>query len=71
MSKVGMLNLEVVKQKANEEIDQLLRHTWLDPETIREFGYQRKRLQEKPFMLERLCGKIKQEIEERKQKYGR
>lgn len=71
MSKVGMLNLEQVKQKANVKIDELLRHTWLDPETARDFERQRNRLQAKPFMLEKLVQRIEVEISDRKLKYGR
>jgi hypothetical protein len=70
-SKVGMLDLNQVKQNANIKIDELLRHTWLDPETARDFERQRARFQSKPFLLERLAQRIQTEISDRKLKYGR
>ena len=67
---IGKQDLDTIRYKANREIDKLLKDTWLDYETARDFAHKQNQLQKNPYKLQGLKGLIEREIADRKLLYG-
>lgn len=65
-----LINLDVIKHRANVQINIALTNKWLDDSTIREFMAEQNMLQRYPFLLQQLVNKIRKEIRSRVINYG-
>ena len=67
---IGKQDLETIRYKTNRKIDALLKDTWLDWDTARDFAHKQNQMQKNPYKLQQLVGTIEHEIAHRKLVYG-
>lgn len=68
--KVGTMDLDYMRIKSNRMLWTLLKDVWLDEDTVKFYLIKQRKLQAKPFDLERLVREVRDDIFKRKKYYG-